>query len=85
MLGRVALLLIATIAIAGCRGRVLDEFVAPASHPASPAAATGQPLRISRALEPEFENVQPQLQRKPATKRPAGPAGGDAIHKHHQH
>lgn len=83
MLGRVTILLIATIPIAGCQGRVLDDLVVSESHPANPAASTGQPLRVSRALQPEFEDVQPLLQRNPAIKRPVPPTSGDGgRHRH---
>lgn len=84
MLGRVTTLLIVSIALSGCRSGALDDFIVPTSHPANPDAVAAMPLRVSRVLEPEFENVRPKLERKSSAPRPTAPASSDAAHQQHK-
>ena len=76
MVFRVVALLIVTIAVSGCRNRVPDDFLVPASHPANALARPAPALAVTDALEPEFENVRPKLEQG-VPKAPSGPG-----HKH---
>lgn len=84
MFGRIVILLILTLAVLGCRNRFADDFLVPTSHPANPEASAAKPLRVSRALEPEFENVRPKLERKRSAPRQPAPTDSRAGHQHHQ-
>lgn len=57
---RLALLVLLFSALGGC-GRVGDDYVVPAGHPADPAARAGLPLPPSAALRPELKDVKPEL------------------------
>lgn len=82
MLRPLILGLITTVGLSGCL-RETPGIYLPVGHPADPGTRAGAPIPITRALAPEFPDVQPDLRElKPEKKMtPANDHSGHQMNK----
>ncbi len=82
MLRPIILSLIATIGLSGCL-RQTPEIHLPVGHPADPGARTGAPIKITKALRNEFNDVKPELGKteRELKETPSNDHSGHQMHK----
>lgn len=77
MIIRLLAVALAPLAVGACAALPAKEL--PAHHPARDTAQSGQPLKVSNALQPSPEEGEPELD----TRRPAD--SPQAQSRHHNH
>lgn len=82
MLRPIILSLIATIGLSGCL-RETPEIFLPIGHPADPEARTGAPIRLTKALDTEFNDIKPELgdTKRQLKEMPSNDHSGHQMHK----
>lgn len=75
--------LITTLGLSGCL-REPPEIYLSEGHPANPETRAGKAIKITRAVEPEFLDVKPNLGKQKASikEKQSNDHDGHSMHRH---